>query len=278
MGSRPRLTSYLATSALFTALGCKETVALGSECPPLGKTCITPHRPLAPSGLPDGGTPGDGSAFEAGTQPGDAGEYSSDAAGGAPPGASVATLRVANPSFELTAGTEGEVALLESNQDALSPWYTCTGGLSVVTAADVRNRPVGEPEPDEIVAPADADTFVSTTFFFSGPIAAPLLQKLDKPLRKGERYAFVLDIASASGGANNLKLEVWGAHARCSPEKELGVSRTIKDSEGWVSICFAFTPDDDYEELMLQALSTTGLVDSGSRLFFDHLRTDPACK
>jgi hypothetical protein len=172
-----------------------------------------------------------------------------------------------NPSFELTSGAPegGTLGGLSSTQ--ISPWYTCSGSVSARPEDDLRNSPVGAPEPTDLLAPSDQETLVSMSFG-AGP--ATLIQTLREPLERDALYAFAIDVVRS--GTADLRLQVWGANGSCLPLERLTESDAVPMDGKFETICLSFTPTSDYRELFLVTSPATG-----ARLFIDNIRPATSC-
>jgi hypothetical protein len=272
--------SRLAKNAIAIALvcsGCEHTIALGTECPPIGKECIDstnrPPRP-PPVDIPD--------ASEPKPEP-DAAPAPVDASVPTPPDASVdepdASTQPAapfpgffNPSFELTAGAPdgGNLSPLSSSV-AIDPWIACSGSLSARPEDDLRNSPVGMPSMTDIVVPTHLQTLVSMAFsvgITGGP--ATLSQKLSEPLVDGQPYAFAVDVIRS--GSADARLQVWGSNTPCLSFNELTESEMIAEGQTLQKVCVTFTATANYTHLILVSSPV-----SGARLFIDNLRPAIDC-
>jgi hypothetical protein len=194
---------------------------------------------------------------------------------------------VDNASFELTKGSTGDLTTLSGNE--VSPWEACqpvgagsafTTGLRVESSVELAAGAQGAGSPAVTVKPTDGDYFVGASFLFSAPLPIPLVQKLSEPLHAGVRYAFGIDVRSATQARNFLLLEAWGENGTCTLEKKLYGTQTLMDG-GWRRICIAFTPDRDYAQFVLKAGlegTLTSAFTLDAQLFFDHMAPDPNCR
>lgn len=255
--------------------GCEHTVALGTECPPIGQECIdSTNRPPRPPPVeaPDAGN-------EPKPEP-DAGATPDPSDSGAPvpdsgvdePDASVTPSSpfpgFRNPSFELTSGAPNGGNLGALSSAAIEPWSLCSGIVSARPEDDLRNAPIGGAEEGDLIHPSDQSTLVSMSFGFTGP--GSLSQELASPLVKGQRYAFVVDVVRS--GSADARLQVWGSNG-CVPLERLAESEMIvAEGQDYQTVCMSFVPTSDFTNLILLMSPVTG-----ARIFIDHIRASPSC-
>jgi len=270
------VSSLRSLACLLLCAACTDTVALGSECPPLGATCRarTPRAqgqggaangPEAGTGTSAGGNDGGGAFVPDG-------QVDVPAPDGGETGARFPRLE--NPSLEMTYAGPGSTGggVLSSFAVLATPWASCSApgfGPGCYTIADLRaNFPIGAPTEDQKLAPTDGMSLVNAS-----PDGTALAQTLGEPLQAGARYAFMVDLASTTG-ATDLSLEVQGGTGPCfSPEPLATVGPAIPGV--WTSFCVRFQPSKDYGSLVLSVSSAT--ASTGTRLFIDNLRSDPRC-
>jgi hypothetical protein len=255
-------------------LGCEHTVALGTECPPIGKECIdSTNRPPRdpPVQQIDAGDPPPPRADSGPPEPTDSGPPPETDAGDVEPDAGPPPLLpfpgFINPSFELTAGAPagGNVALPSV---AIDPWLACAVGVvGARPEDDLRNAPIGPAEATDIIRPSHASTLVSMSFGL-GP--AMIAQVLSEPLQKDRVYGFAIDVVQS--GDADARLEIWESSGPCRPIRVLAQSEMITKGQSFAPICLSFTADKAIPSLML-VMSTVG-----ARLFIDNLRPTSECR
>jgi len=269
---------------LLPVAGCVESIPLGSECPERFAHCASkdidiedvrpnikpdgsvrvPQRPMHPL---DGGSSLDGALVA-----NDADTLSEDAA--SPPRDGGAEPTIANGSFELTRGRPGLLAIevLERfTTTRVDPWRVCWLGFSVLTSAS----PVRGGAPS--IEPSDGASFIENELMF-GPMRGALAQTLARPLVRGERYGFRIDVRASQGA--DTTLELWGTSMDCMAHAKLADVGPVPTG-GWESRCLSFVAPSDYTQVMLVPVGRTGdrIADrDGARVFFDNLRDDPSCR
>ncbi len=258
---------------LTVCAGCESKIALGSECPPFGVECLE----RMPRGDGDANGPDVGGDDPNGDDggPSDPGDEV-DGQVGLPMGGGAIVPSSRFPAFkngglEITAGsTDG--GLLSYLAVRASPWLSCSTpgfGAGAYSRADLRaNMPVGAPAPEDILAPTEGKGLINMP-----PDGRTLAQTLAEPLMAGERYAFMVDIASTRG-TTDIVLEVLGGTGSCfAPEL---LTMTAPATPGvWSSRCIRFVPTKNYRSIEFSASSPT--TATGSRLFVDNIRDDPSC-
>ncbi len=256
----PSVSPWLvALLTLLLASACEETIALGSECPPLGKECISVRRDEKPEpqAREDAATDSpDASLADAGSSPLDAGTPPSFPA-------------ISNGTFEITAGN-AEGGRLSTFGAQSQPWLSCSwllGGPGVYRLADLRPNPVGAPLPGEQLEPTDGDSLLSAPLDGSA-----LTQTLAEPLRSGTRYAFAIDLAATLEGTG-IYLEVQGGFG-CVGLETLATTTSVTVGS-FATHCVELEPLINHTDIMLVARSDS--ASAGARLFMDNIRPVTAC-
>jgi hypothetical protein len=288
----PRFHLGLRWAALVLLAGCSDTISLGSECPQqLGPcvqsgldasvepTTVPPPPPVAvvdarvtvmdsARPVPDAGSPVPPMPSQ------DAGPTSSRAL--------LPALR--NRSFEIVdGGAPGAVAAISlvPGTASIQPWHTCQAFAAdrviAMKASTEEALPTTTPDggAPELVLPRDGRAFVTA----QPPVGfdllvLPLIQKLEEPLRAGQRYAFGLDVRTTGDLAATLLVRGTNGEDGCRQVQE-GLTRSEPIlSDEWQSLCFEFVPPFDYTHLLLQA--NFELL-SDSSLYFDNLRPLEGC-
>jgi hypothetical protein len=271
--------------------GCVEDVPIAAECPPdRAGSCIVrvdgghtapppPDGPPTAEVRPDAGVPQEASL----------------------PVVDATAVRELDPmppfenlSFEFANALSiaGDVTTLGSLTTSIEPWYTCQpiggqAGNSVTAVRAETALSAGDTEgaPKVDVSATDGETFV-TVGYLVNVVPLPLMQRLDTPLQRGQRYAFAID-ALATSQAALLSLEVRANEQGClglGTHPQLYKSAPIS-SLTWTTLCVSFEAPADYSYLILAAepnfpdsvIDPAGmLIDGdllgGPRLVFDHLR------
>jgi hypothetical protein len=256
-----------AAAFLLPVWGCQETVTLGAECPAFRESC------------PSGEREGDGGDTGEPPQDGDAGPAAIDGAAHSPADAGddgsdeTPVFGIRNPSFELTRGNGGEISKLGASE--IEPWYTCRDGLTATSEAELREESDDEPR---VTTAQDGETLVTLNFPLGVALGAGLFQELERPLRKGQHVAFMIDVRNTSADDDPLSLVISGTNTGCIAQERLAESREVTEAEGWFSLCMRFDLPRDYEEIALEARSSHALLGERSRLLIDHIRTSPDCR
>lgn len=278
---RVRFTSFI---FLCAVTGCVEDVPLATDCPPeRAGRCVVELDAAGVLVIPP---------IEDPTTPVDAGSQV-DAAVPPDAGPGYVMPPIVNPSFEFASPSNvpGDVTTLTTPFTNIDPWYTCQpiGGQVSNSVTAVRAEialPKGDTEgaPKVDVAPTDGKTFV-TIGYLVNILPLPLLEPLAEPLRRGQRYAFVIDVLATSQAAQ-LALEVRANAQGClgpTSQRTLFTSDPIT-SLNWRPLCVNFTAPSDLSQLILATTTTaTSVIDpagmlldgdllGGPRLAFDHIR------
>lgn len=273
-----------------TLSACVESVLLASECPP---DLVGPCTFELDAGVDaSGDRPSAMEVFDAGVvAPEDAApilpSLPSDA--GPPP----VFPRIANPSFEFArdSGTAGDVVALSLAPADISPWYTCqpiggtvSNAVTAVRAETFVAAGSSERMPKVDVRPRDGRTFISIGYFVN-ILPMPLLQELPVSLRKGERYAFAIDVLTTSPEAQ-LSVQIRGNDQGClgpTSQSTLFTSTPVT-SLTWTTVCVGFVTPRQLTYLVVAAepapgsnldpssLILEGTIIDGPRLYFDDLR------
>ena len=168
-------------------------------------------------------------------------------------------IEIANGSFD------GEPA------DAITPqgWMACKEG----TTPDILPGYWGV-----YTEPSDGDTYVglitrqNNTWEVIG-------QRLSGPLRKGSCYAWSLDLAHSdtySGYNNPIKLRVWIGKSKCAKDQLIFESPLIEHTD-WRSYKIKFTPDEEYQYIMLEAFHSEEEFSWKGNILLDRLRPIQGC-
>lgn len=273
-------------------VGCESTILLGAECDARAgckKADLGDGDIEGPGGGDgdQGDQGGDGAdrpahgdsgfdAMDGGELPSDAGPAldatADDAAVLLPvldagPGTPPPALR--NPSFERVTGS-GAGDLNFSAFRALDPWYVCLAPaqLDFVTVK----------ENFEGVTPTDGRYFVGFGYTYVVDLTVPIAQELATPLKAGQRYAFLVDVRSKSGGAEQLGLIVRGGTnlTPCAFLTSLAETDYLPDNQ-WTTQCITFTPTTDLTQIAFMPKNKNGIA-VFNRFFIDNIRTDPSCQ
>jgi hypothetical protein len=285
--TRPGTAEFIVALAL--ASGCESSVMLGDQCPSRVSCGGSELQVDGGHGKRDAGHAGhhgDASGQDAaaavadaavsardagvdalqdgGPADDDAGPPSDDASSDA---SDAGTLfpGFGNPSFELQNGSAaGDVA--GANPPDLSPWQTCEapGQVGLMSAEQ------------DAVTPSDGDTYVAFTFLYVVSYPAPIYQELPEPLRKGQRYAFMVDLY-AQGLDNQLGLIVRGGTSGCSALNDTLAMTPFLKQGVWTPTCVTFTPASDMPQIALLPRAIAGFG-APSTLFVDNIRSDPSCQ
>jgi hypothetical protein len=249
---------------------CESTLALGSECLQLDHAC---EKLGTRTGGPADGGPGDaGAGIAVDASGGSASDAQASALpdGGVPSAGLGIDPGIQNPSFELqngsSAGDFGATTPL-SNTD-ISPWYQC----QVPGASFLRVE-----TSDDGAAPTHGKTFMTFQFPYYVTLFVPVYQTLSTPLKKGQQYAFLVDVRA--DGANSdraLALDVRGGNVHCGALARLAVTDYLPTGS-WQTRCIRFTPDQDYTQISLVPAVKLDVAVT-YRLFVDNIRTDPSCQ
>lgn len=288
--------AWLAACATFALLGCEETVALGTECPPIGRLCLlgSDATPALDAGV-GAGTDGGGQVgiddplFDAAAFAIDDGGIpllAVDDAGFGAMGEAFPALR--NPSFLITGGAAGGVtAVINVSVDVpaeIAPWEACQlVDLKVVpglnfTAVTVARKVTYT---NGVITPTEGDSFLSITFpdFVPTAIAEiPISQQLMSPLRAGVTYGFAMDVRTADPTTTHT-VKVYGSNTRCGRDHKLA-SADVPAGDAWTTVCVRFTPTGNYTYLSLAA-GSGALIQSPFTtpgLFIDNIRLATGCK
>ncbi len=262
---------------LAVCAGCEDKIALGSECPPFGGECLD-RNPRANGDANEGNggetTPPSGSGSADGDaaspeMPRDGQVALPDDAGVVTPGSVFPTIR--NGSLDMTGGSK-DGGMLSYLQVQASPWLSCSPpgyGPGAYPTGDLREFPVGTPKPEDTLIPTDGNGLISVS-----ADGTTLAQTLSEPLLAGQRYAFMIDVASTNR-TTDMSLEVLGGSSTCFSPEPLAVTPPAEPGV-WTSVCISFTPTKNHRSIMLSASSPE--ASSGSRLFLDNIRADPSCE
>ncbi len=242
--------------------GCRESVALGTECPPFGDPCGDDEQPSERADA--------AMAFDESTSPST--DTSRDGAAENPQEEAPSRFpEFQNPSLEITAGAASG-GLISSFAVQVSDWLGCSPpgfGPGAYPQGDLRmDISSGTPTAAQVLSPSDGMSLV--TLWLDGTSVA---QTLRSPLVAEAPYAFMLDIASPEG-ATGLALEILGSNGCLSP-KTLTTSAPAVPGR-WTSVCVRFTPEKPYSSLMFKAVAAT--PSSTARLFIDNIRADASCQ
>jgi len=264
-GARAALVLGLAVSAL----GCQETVFIGTECAHFELSCQAdagkpqpppeppPRRDAAVDDAPEAGAPD------------------------ASPDDFVPPFELTNPDFERAGGIDGDVVIRDIAQTILQVvplpittelkgWYACWP-FSVTTDSNAI--------PGVSQNMGDYLSFVPSTFSLADFVA--VRQNLPKPLPSQKTLNLLVQTLSDSGGANNLFLEVRGESAtRCegnNPGVVLGRSALIPDSTDWSPVCVSFEADKEYPVLLLKPAAEGGAPANSASLRLDSLQVVERC-
>lgn len=273
MSSRTACISAL----LVLAVACEESLQLGSECSDAFAPCHeVPGREAAAademesepeaSSSADMDSDGDRGAD---TERPDAVREPDPDAPPAPSRTGAIEEHVENGALELTRGVAGPVASetssalgLEAN--VIAPWSACRPGFSAVQSSYAVRRDADSVE----VLPREGAAFVEAAINDDGFLG--ITQRLKRPLERGGRYAFRVDVRASAGA--EVGLEFWSAALHCFPTMRLAETPAVQDS--WRSVCVVLEPSWlETQELIVRAVGRPG-----TRVFFDHLRSDPGCR
>ena len=265
--------------------GCNSQVALGSQCPPIGRECLATDRDVSsiPDSDPDPLPPGtlDAGRADAGgmeqEEPEDAGPAEAGPLPDAPQDAAPPERNrfpvVDNGSFEVTSGPSTGSLISDFTGTAIEPWGSCNGG--VVVAPDGSFRPVGITIPPFTAGnqeqPTDGDYLLYASVTTGAIAGSELSQTLRQPLAPGESYAFAVDLRSSTGAFDPLTLHVFGSDGSdtCPHDEDLAVSAPVQEANTWTTVCVQFVPRQSPAALILAPRFETG---TGGTWFMDNLR------
>lgn len=131
--------------------------------------------------------------------------------------------------------------------DATMPvgWFGCTNA----TTPDILPGPWGVYE-----EPSDGDTFVGLITREDGTWEA-VGQRFSEPLKKGECYAFTIDLAHSGMYADYntpIRLRIWGGKNKCDLTQLLFESPVITKSD-WTTFSIEFFADQVLNYIRLEA-------------------------
>ena len=168
-------------------------------------------------------------------------------------------IEIANSSFE------GEPA------DATTPqgWMPCKEG----TTPDILPGYWGVYN-----EPSDGDTYVGLITRQNNTWES-IGQRLPAILEKGSCYAWALDLSHAdtyAGFNGPLKLRVWISKTKCSKDQLIFESPLIEHLS-WKTYKIRFTPDDDYQYILLEAFHSEEEFSFKGNILLDRLRNIQGC-
>lgn len=169
----------------------------------------------------------------------------------------VSTLQ--NPSFE------------DQPQDATTPtdWHPCNPG----TTPDILPGFWGvETEP------SDGETYVGLITRPDGSTES-IGQRLSIPLKKGECYQMVMDLAHSytyAGYNEPIKLRVWGGRRLCDKGQLLFETEFIKN-EDWKTFQFKFVVKEEVNYLILEAFYSESNSTRRGNVLIDNIRPLKTC-
>ncbi len=168
-------------------------------------------------------------------------------------------IEIANSSFD------GEPA------DATTPqgWLPCKEG----TTPDILPGYWGVYN-----EPSDGDTYVGLITRHNGTWES-IGQRLPAILEKGNCYAWALDLSHSdtySGFNGPLKLRVWISKTKCSKDQMIFESPLIEHLT-WKTYKVRFTPDDNYQYILLEAFHSEEEFSFKGNILIDRLRAIQGC-
>ncbi len=168
-------------------------------------------------------------------------------------------IEIANSSFD------GEPA------DATTPqgWLPCKEG----TTPDILPGYWGVYN-----EPSDGDTYVGLITRHNGTWES-IGQRLPAVLEKGNCYAWALDLSHSdtySGFNGPLKLRVWISKTKCSKDQMIFESPLIEHLT-WKTYKVRFTPDDNYQYILLEAFHSEEEFSFKGNILIDRLRAIQGC-
>ncbi len=231
------------------AVGCSDTIALGSECPSFASEC---ERDLGGADASDAG---------AATAPGQDAQVAGDPAPGADDASTSApeppaplpqdATSILNGSFEVTSLAD-PFGTLE-----IADWAWCQGDVEVSSSFDGHDA-------------SDGNALLSLSFGIGFPV---LSQQLTAPMRAGLSYTVAIDAARSGEGPDELRVLLFGGSEACAQTELLAESAPLSSDGQLATYCLTLTPSTDYAHL---ALAVDPLVFTGA-VYVDNLRVDPGC-
>jgi hypothetical protein len=284
---------------LAVLLGCQEVVELGTQCPP-GSACSESSlanasdagvgvNPSADSSVP---------RFVAGEAGSDGGMPMDGLPGDAATGGSAVFPDIRNPSFEVTSGQGGDLAVIDIsvNQPGIvDPWRACqlvnfnSGDtaapyttVSTAVHSIESSTTVGSGASATTVHAADRDSFLAMSypgFIPSVLVVIPISQALGTPLVAGTRYAFAVKLLRVDP-TRDYSLRVYGSGEQCLPASSPWAEVAVPAASDWQTACVEFTASTDASYLMLAAgTSYVGLAPANNVTAFlvDDIHPEPGC-
>lgn len=156
-------------------------------------------------------------------------------------------------------------------QDATMPvsWFACTED----TTPDILPGPWGV-----YTEASEGDTFIGLITRENGTWEG-LGQRLSEPLKKGECYAFTIDLAHSAtyAGYNKpLKLRIWGGRRKCDRTQLLFESPIIEDAD-WTAFPVSFYANKTLHYISLEAFYQEGSFSYRGNLLIDNISAIKRC-
>jgi hypothetical protein len=104
-------------------------------------------------------------------------------------------------------------------------------------------------------------------------------QRFPAVLEKGSCYAWALDLAHSdtyTGYNGPIKLRVWISKTKCSKDQMIFESPLIEHLT-WKTYKIKFTPDDDYQYILLEAFYSEEEFSHKGNILIDRLRAIQGC-
>ena len=156
-------------------------------------------------------------------------------------------------------------------QDATMPvsWFACTPE----TTPDILPGPWGV-----YTEASEGDTFVGLITRENGSWES-IGQRLPEPLKKGECYAFSIDLAHSAtyAGYNKpLKLRIWGGRRKCDHTQLLFESPVIENAD-WTTFPISFFADKTLNYISLEAFYQEGAFSYRGNILLDNISAIKRC-
>jgi len=126
--------------------------------------------------------------------------------------------------------------------------------------------------------PSDGDTYLGLITRHNNTWES-IGQRLPAILEKGNCYAWALDLSHSdtyTGFNGPIKLRVWISKSKCSKDQMIFESPVIGHFT-WKTYKVKFTPDDDYQYILLEAFYSEDEFSYKGNILIDRLRAIQGC-